>query len=352
VTREPDTEGLVLREAGPADDAGLRRLNELAFPNNPKARADLTRWQYWENPFGPTVALVWDDGGEVVAQYVACCVPGRLGGRDATLTIGIDAAVHPDHQGRRLFTPLSEALYATVTQRDRPLIAYPNEQSVRGIARAGWTEVANLRVRVLPMDPTWLSERFHLPRTAIRAATRLATTRRGQGRARRSHEVSIEYDPREAADALWERTADTQPWSIAKHADWWRWRYLDHPDHPYRFVVARRAGELRGVAAVRRREDLGGRFHCLLELMASDRLAAAALVRAIGDGALGPADGVAITAVPGSRSDHLAAAAGMLAPPRRLLERPIHFGVVPHPTLIPDPTAVSWSTSWGDLDHV
>jgi hypothetical protein len=30
----------------------------------------------------------------------------------------------------------------------------------------------------------------------------------------------------------------------------------------------------------------------------------------------------------------------------------VFFGVVPHPELLPDPTAVSWSTSWGDLDHI
>jgi GNAT superfamily N-acetyltransferase len=352
MSREPDTDGLVLREAGPADDAGLRRLNELAFPNNPKARADLTRGQYWDNPFGPTVALVWDDDGEVVAQYVACCVPGRLGGRDATLTIGIDAAVHPDHRGRRLFTPLSNALYERVTQLDRPLIAYPNEQSVRAIARAGWTEVANLRVRVLPMDPGWFSERFHLPRGMIAAATKVVTMRPGRAGARRSHDVALEDDPLGAVDEIWPRVAATQPWSIAKHAGWWRWRYLDHPDRPYRFLVARRNGQPRAVTAVRTREDLGGRFHCLLELLADEPAAATAVVRAVADGALGPADGVALTAAPGSASDRLAARAGMLAPPSRLLERPIHFGVVPHPTLVPDPTAVSWSTTWGDLDHV
>jgi hypothetical protein len=83
-----------------------------------------------------------------------------------------------------------------------------------------------------------------------------------------------------------------------------------------------------------------------------DSHAAWAIVDAIERGALGPADAVALTAMPRSHLDRLAGDAGMLAPPQRVLERPIHFGLVPHPTLVPDPAAVGWSTSWGDLDHI
>jgi hypothetical protein len=345
---DPRADGLTLRRAGRDDDPALRRLNEASFPANPKARADITEWQYWANPFGDTVALVWDDAGQIVAQYVAYCVPGVLDGRPATLTIGVDAAVDPAYQGRRLFTPLSVALYRATTDGDTPLIAYPNEQSVRGIARAGWREVANLRVRLLPTDDRWLADRLHLPAPLAGALRRTATWRPGGG----PHDVAIVDDVPDAVDGLWSRLAHHHPWGIAKHAAWWRWRYADHPDRPYRYLVASQGGTVRAVAATRTRDDLGGRFHCLLELLADDRAAAAALVRAVADGALGPADGVALTAVARSRLDRLAAGAGMLAPPKRMLDRPIHFGVVPHPTLVPDPTAVPWSTSWGDLDHI
>jgi hypothetical protein len=61
---------------------------------------------------------------------------------------------------------------------------------------------------------------------------------------------------------------------------------------------------------------------------------------------------VVLTAVPGSRSDHLAGAGGLRPLPTRLNPKPVYFGVVAHPTLVPDPTALRWSTAWGDLDHI
>lgn len=342
--------GLRLRAAGPDDDEALRTLNESAFASNPKARPEVTRWQWWENPFGPTLAWVWEDDGRIVAQYVAYSVPGRLDGNDATLTIGVDAAIAPTHQGRRLFTPLSEALYADAVARDLPLIAYPNERSVRGIARAGWQEVAALGVHVLPLDDRWLADRLHLPRPVVTATRRLALRTPSP---RRPMTTAVVASAPESVDSLWPRAAPPGGSGIARHSRWWRWRYDQHPDHPYRCITATDpAGQLCGVAAVRTRDDLGGRFHCLLELLVDGPDAARSIVQAIVDGAVGPADGIALTAVPGSPLAAHASAAGLRRLPARLLPRPIHFGAVPHPRLLPDPASLRWSTSWGDLDHI
>jgi hypothetical protein len=340
---------LLLRPAGPEDDEAMRALNAAAFDANPKTRPEITRWQWWDNPFGSPLAWVWDDEGEIVAQYVAYCLPGRLAGQPITFTLGVDAAIAPSHQGRRLFTPLAEALYADANRRDMPMIAYPNEQSVRGIARAGWQEVAALDVHLLVIDDAWLAGKLHLPRAAAHLARRAVFH---TSRAARSSILQVLDDPPDGIDELWARVADPDGSGVARHGDWWRWRYAQHPDRPYRFLAVETEGGLRGAAVVRSRTDLGGRFLCLLELLADDPTAAAAIVAALADGIAGPADGVALTAMPGSHLARMARQAGLRRPPSRLLPRPIHFGVVPHPRLLPDPGALAWSTSWGDLDHI
>jgi hypothetical protein len=338
---------LRLRAAGPDDDEAMRAVNATAFEHNPQTRAEVTRWQWWENPFGPTLAWVWEDDGNVVAQYVAYCLPGRLAGAPATFTLGVDAAIAPSHQGRRLFTPLAEALYADATSRDLPLIAYPNEQSVRGIARAGWCEVAALGVHLLVADDGWLAARLHLPRPVAGVVRRSVF-----GRPRADQAVEILEEPPDEIDALWSRAADPTESGVDRHARWWRWRYSQHPDRPYRYLAVSSPGGLRAVAAVRTRTDLGGTFHCLLELLADDATAARSLVGALAEGILGPADGVALTAMPGSSLARLGRSSGLRRPPARLLPQPIHFGLVPHPRLAPDPRSLSWATSWGDLDHI
>jgi hypothetical protein len=346
------TDGLVLRTAGRDEDAQLRALVDRAFPGNPKARAEITAWQWWGNPFGDSLVWVWDDGGRIVGQYVAFFAPALLGGRPARLTLGVDAAIDPDHQGRRLFSPLAEALYADCVAHDAPLLAYPSlEASVRGIARAGWVQVSRQRVRVTATDARWLARRVHVPVPLGRLAR--ATVFRAPSAARGLSAAAVEGPPADL-DELWAEVAPTHPNGIARTLAWWRWRYAAHPEaaQRYQYLEVREGGRLVAATVACVREEFGGRFLCLLELLAASTGAGRALVRAIVDGALGAADGIVLTAVPGSPLDELAGRSGLRAVPKRLDPKPVFFGVVPHPELVPDPTAVSWSTSWGDLDHI
>ena len=344
----PRKDGLVLRAVGPDEDEGLRAVIAEAFPDNPKARAAITRWQYWDNPFGSTRAWVWDDGGRIVATYIGYPVPVVLGGAPGTAAIGVDAAVLPSHQGRGLFTPLSRALYADCGVHGMPLtICYPNANSTAGITKAGWLPVARLRTLVAPFDDAWLAERFALPRPAARLV-RAAAFATGSARGLAALEVAA---PPPDVDALWGRVAPTVTYGVVRDQAWWRWRYSGHPDAPYRFFEVRRGGELVGAAVTLEREAFGGTFLNVLELLTVEVPAARALRAAIRRAA-GAAAGAALVAVPGSPLDALAVRAGFRRLPRRLEPKPLMFGAVRNQPGSPDPTTVSWSVAWGDLDHL
>lgn len=341
------TDGLVLRSAGADEDAELRAVVAGAFPDNPKVRAEITRWQWWDNPFGSTRAWVWDDAGQVVACYIAYPLPVLLAGRPSTAGLGVDAAILPSHQGRRLFRPLSEALYADCGAHGMPVtICYPNANSTVGITKAGWRPIARLRTHVLPLDDAWLADRFHLPRLAAVAARRTAF-RTGATGLRAAEVGSVPED----IDALWSQVAPTVSYGVVRDAAWWRWRYAQHPDAPYRFFEVRRGGQLVGAAVALSREAFGGRFLNLLEMLTVDVEAARALTAAIAaapDGAVG----AALVAAPGSALDRLAPRAGFRRLPERLEPKPLLFGAVPNDGTVPDPAAVPWSVAWGDLDHI
>lgn len=357
---------LVFRPADRSDDAELRRLNAEAFPANPKTRAEITAWQWWDNPFGETIAHVWEQDGRLVGQYLAYRMPASLGGEPGRITIGVDYAIAPSHRGQGLGKPMLDACFGQATEEGTPFYSLPNQLSVGGATRSGLSIVAQLEVRVLPLDAGAVAELLQtservqgagrLGRAAVAAVGRFGRmpVRALAGRPRVDAGLQVEVldDPPEDVDQLWTAVARHHPWGVARHGDWWRWRYAEHPDRPYRILAVRRGRHLVGLSAVVTRDDLGGRFHCLLELLAVDETAAAAVVAAVVDGAIGPADGIACTAVPGSRLSHLAGAAGLVRIPPKVLPRPIYFGVIPHPTIVPDPTAVAWSTAWGDLDHV
>lgn len=338
---------LILRHAGRDEDGAIRAVLADAFPDNPKARPEMTAWQYWDNPFGESRTWVYEDDGRVVAVYTGVPVPVMLGGHRRMAALGIDAAVAPSHQGRRLFTPLSRALYDDLGRHGMAYtLAYPSTASYKGITRAGWRELARLRVNVLALSDVWVAERFGVPVLASRLG-RKAVFRLGRsGGAQRYPRVP------EGLDGLWERQcAHAHESGVIRDDAWWRWRYAANPDDCYHYYQTTRQGILTGAAVTKTVEAFGGRFAYVLELLVADVDTARGLVSAIASGESG-ADGVAIITLAGSSMDRMALAGGFRRLPRRLEPRPQYFGAVPNSDSAPDPTVLVWSVAWGDLDHL
>jgi hypothetical protein len=335
---------LVLRPTTEADDEAIAAVIAAAFPANPKADVDVLRWQYRRNPWGPTQGWVWEDAGQVVAHYSAFPMPLLLRGERTLVANAVDAAVLPSHQERRLFRPLARVLYDDCASRGMPVsfCFASNLRALRGVAAMGWREVARLRPHVLPVDDRWLARRFHAPRLAAGAVRRLAFR---TGRALPAEVVSAAP---EGLDELWSRQ---QPPANAVVHDraWARWRYDDSPLGPYRHLEVRREGRLVGWAAVLERADFGGRFGCLLDLLADDVDAARSLVRGAAELDV---DGVAGLAVDGSLEAMRFRRAGLRPLPRRLEPRAAYFGVVDNAGGLVGIEREPWSVSWSDLDHL
>src|SRR2546425_4900189 len=270
------SDDLVLRAAGPDDDEGIRALFVSSFPDSPKVAPDFLRWQYWDTPFSETRSWVWEDGGEIVSHYAGLPVPAVVRSHAAVAAIGVDAATAPSHRGRGLFESLAREVYLDCGRHGIPVtMCFPNASSLRGFIKAGGTPVAQLQTWVLPIDDEWVAARFGLPKVVARGVRRAGF--RGVGRVR-GHEVD---QPPPDLDELWQSLRPAVHYGIARHARWWEGRYVMRPGSSYRFFEVREGSRLSGVAATLLRDAFGGRFVCILELLAGDRESAAALVRAI-----------------------------------------------------------------------
>jgi hypothetical protein len=339
----------VLREATADDDVAIAGCIGEAFPDNPKARVDVLRWQYRDNPFGPSPSWVWDDDGRIVGHYTAYPMPYLTDGVPGRAGNAVDAAIAPSHQGRRLFTPLAEALYRGCAANGLPIaICYAsNEVAMRGVAKAGVHWMPRLRTVVLAANDAWLGRRFHVPATVAGIARRAAF---GLGRGPAADEVDRVPD---GIDALWQHTVRAGPVrnGVDRGEQWWRWRYEQSPLGPYRYFALRRGGRLTAAAVVTVRDDFGGRFAYLLEYMAEDGDAGKALLRTI-TSAIDGISGVASIAVDRGPLHRLAKDAGMRTLPARLEPKGAWYGFVDtvgsHAHLVHS----SWHIGWGDLDHL
>jgi len=271
-------------------------------------------------------------------------MPYLLDGAPALGANAVDAAVAPSHQGRRLFIPLAEALYADCAAKGMPIaVCYAsNPIAMRSVAKAGVQWQPRLRTAVLAVDDAWLGRRLHVP-TAVAGLARRAAFRLGRGRA--GDEVPA---PPDGVEALWRRTVDRG--GIANGVDrgeaWWRWRYAQAPLGPYRFFAA---GD-RAAAVVAVRDDFGGRFGYLLELLADDADAARSVLLAAAT--IEGLSGLATIAVDKGPLHRLATAAGLRTVPQRLEPKAAWYGVVDTTGAHPDRPSRPWHVGWGDMDHL
>ena len=338
----------VLREARPEDEDGIQACLEESFPDNPKAKAEIRHWQY-HNPFGELSAWVYDDGGRIVGHYANYPVPCLLDGDAAVAGVAVDAAISPDYQGRRMMKPLNRALYEhSASKGMRVSLAYPsNPIAVAGIRSAGWLEVARLRTLVLAVDDAWVASRFKVPRL-VASAVRAVGFSTGRGPV--GNEVGA---PPQGLDGLWAQLVRDNGIrnGIIRDAAWWQWRYADSPMSAYRYFEVRRGQSLAGAAAVVLREDFGGRFAYLLELLAVDAAAAAAVVRAVVHN-VGDVSGLATVAVDRGPLHRVARGGGLRTLPVRLEPKGLWFGFVDNDGTTSHLTAQPWHIGWGDLDHL
>lgn len=334
-----------LRPATADDGDAIRTLIREIFPDNPKGERDIFQWQYWDNPFGTARSWVVEDGGEIVGHYAGISLPALISGRRNVIAQGVDAALAESQRGRGLWPALARAVYDDCGRAGMPLTyCIPNEQSVRGAARAGMQSAGTARVMVLPTDSTWLSQRFRLPVPVAKAA--LAAFRTPS-----EADGALLETPPSDVDALWNMVRNNYSSGIERSGSWWDWRYRQHPESPYIFAEVRSRHQLAGVAVARARDRFGGRFLCLLELMSIDSHAARNLVGAMTHAAKAiSAAGLVTTVMPGTWQHQVVRKSGLRPLPRRLEPQPLHVGFVNNM----DDAAVdlNWSLSWGDLDHI
>jgi GNAT superfamily N-acetyltransferase len=128
-------------------------------------------WKHLQNPFGASPMWVALDGAQVVGfrsflRWEFVTADGRI----VRAARAVDTATDPQHQGRGIFTRLTRTAIAELPGDGVELIFNtPNEKSLPGYLKLGWTEVGRLPVAVMPTS-------WRFPRV-------VATARRAAGRA-------------------------------------------------------------------------------------------------------------------------------------------------------------------------
>ncbi len=178
-------------------------------------------WKYRSSPFGTAFIQVIRDDENVVAT--GCLWPMTLlsAGRRLKAFQTCDIAVHPDFRRRGFLKQiLSARKFLALEQGGELLFSFPNSNSLPGYIQSGWQYVGRV---------PWL----------VRVARPVAMVRdRLNPGKSKAIEVPMEYQLREsiAADIPAHSAGVQDSISLDRPADYWRWRFSEHPNRQYGLV--------------------------------------------------------------------------------------------------------------------
>jgi GNAT superfamily N-acetyltransferase len=246
------SDDLTIRRADAADFPRIVELARRALGWDDDDAAFLT-WKHLENPYGVSPMWVALDGERVVGFRTFLRWEFLFAGGTVVKAVrAVDTATDPDYQGRGIFTRLTlQGLQELPADGVKLVFNTPNEKSLPGYLKMGWTEVGRLGTTIMP--------------TSFRCFAVLHTARTAAGRWPVPTELGTPAtDAFSDEDGLTELLAG-QPEShkvrTRRTPQFLAWRY---GFEPLGYRVLARSASLRDGFAVFRRRQRGKALECVL----------------------------------------------------------------------------------------
>lgn len=139
---------MLIRESTEADIPAIVTLlkKSLGETSSPKS-IDYWIWKHIENPFGASMVLVAENEGQLIGVRAMMRWSWQKGNNVFISLRAVDTSTHPDHQGRGIFTVLTQKMVERAHDQDFNFIFNtPNPKSLPGYLKLGWTIVGKLTV--------------------------------------------------------------------------------------------------------------------------------------------------------------------------------------------------------------
>jgi predicted N-acetyltransferase YhbS len=145
----------------------------------PKTEA-LWNWKHRQNPFGQSPVLVAEIEGKVIGVRAFLKWEYLRDGQALLAQRAVDTAVHPDFQGKGIFSQLTRKLLDKSRLEGTALIFNtPNQKSTPGYLKLGWEKWNKLPIKIKPVLFT-KSEKDSKPSCSWEEVSSLINTLEGQ----------------------------------------------------------------------------------------------------------------------------------------------------------------------------
>jgi len=137
----------------------IASLNQLVYGNSD---LDKFEWLYKNNPAGEADIFIARESKSTKVIGALAYFPMRIWFHNKDILIGqaIDAIVHPDYRGKRIFNLIMRQSFASLSQKYAFLIGFPNKLAINSELRAGWQLYSQLKTYSIALEATAFSEKI------------------------------------------------------------------------------------------------------------------------------------------------------------------------------------------------
>jgi GNAT superfamily N-acetyltransferase len=146
---------MIIRKGTDSDLSDIISLLKVSLGEDriPKSES-LWNWKHKQNPFGESPILVAESEGKLIGIRAFLKWEYLREGKVMMAQRAVDTAVHPDFQGKGIFSQLTRKLLEKSRLEGTDLIFNtPNTLSTPGYLKMGWEKWAKLPIRFKPVFP-------------------------------------------------------------------------------------------------------------------------------------------------------------------------------------------------------
>jgi len=257
-----------------ADKDRLMDLFRKSFGSN--MSAELWEWKYLQNPSGQSEVVVATDNGNIVGARPFLYCDMWLADKRIKTAQHCDTMVHPDYQNQGIFNRMGQFAIQHLRETGHTLsYGFPALTSQRGFAHQGYTKVVDTEILFRMLQPGRLFTRRMRSKLLGEALgflyDKLINTRTGKT-TEASDSFQIETHDRFIGELQHLDTLrDKRKIDLVRDERYLRWRFDQHPEQSYKYVLVKNNGHLCGYAVVvtqRRRSGLV--FGTIVDYLVSD----------------------------------------------------------------------------------
>ncbi len=246
----------------------LLDLFRVSFGQN--MSPELWDWKYLKNPLAPAApeVIVALDNDKIVGARPFLLTEMWLDNEKVRTAQHGDTMVHPEHRNKGIFSRMGQFAIQYLKDNDYALsYGFPGPMSRPGFLKQGWQIVVPTEIMFRAVHPQNLIANklrskflgsglgFFYDRLLNK------TTETFQPSSSFQVEVFDQYtDELKEVDAL----RDESVIDLVRSESYLRWRFDWHPDHNYKYIVAKRDGKLWGYAVINIQEKANGLIYGMI----------------------------------------------------------------------------------------